>query len=76
VKLQTTINKIDDWAKKWRIKISQSISTHITFTLRGETCPAVQMGSVALPQRNAVKCPGMHLERRLTWARRIKAKLK
>jgi hypothetical protein len=38
MKLQATINKIDEWemnwAKKWSIKINQSKSTHITFTLR------------------------------------------
>jgi hypothetical protein len=49
MKLQATINKINDWAKKCRIKINQSKSTHITFTLRNQTCPTVQMASVALP---------------------------
>jgi hypothetical protein len=49
VKLQATLNKIDDWAKKWRIKINQSKSTHTTFTLSKQTCPTVQMGNVAPP---------------------------
>jgi hypothetical protein len=49
--LQATINNTDDWAKKWRIKINQSKSTHITFTLRNQTCPTVQMGNVELPQK-------------------------
>jgi hypothetical protein len=51
MKLQATISKIDDWAKKWRIKINQSKSTHITVTLRKQTCPTVQMGSVDPPQK-------------------------
>jgi hypothetical protein len=46
MKLQATINKIDDLAKKRRIKINQSKSTHITFTLRNEIYPTVQMGIV------------------------------
>jgi hypothetical protein len=71
-----TINKIDEWAKKWRIKISQSKSTHITFTLRNQTCPTVQMDSVDLPQKNEVKYLGMHLNRRLTWTKHIKTKRK
>jgi hypothetical protein len=66
MKLQATINKIDEWVKKWRIKINQSKSTHITFTLHKQTCPTVQMGSVDLPQKNEVKHLGMHLDRRLT----------
>jgi hypothetical protein len=59
MKLQPTINKTDAWAKKWTIKINQSKSTHITFTLRNQTCPTVQMGNVDLPQENEVKYLGM-----------------
>jgi hypothetical protein len=76
MKLQATINKIDEWAKKWRIKINQSKFTHITFTLCKQTCPTVQMGSVDLPQKNEVKYLGMHLDRRLTWTKHIKRKRK
>jgi hypothetical protein len=55
VKLEATINKIDDWAKKWRIKTNQSKSMHITFTLRNQTCLRVQMGNVALPLNTGMK---------------------
>jgi hypothetical protein len=51
MKLQATINKIDDWEKKWRIKINQNKSKHITNILRTQTCPTIQMGSVALPPK-------------------------
>jgi hypothetical protein len=54
MKLQATINKIDDWEKKWRIKINQRKSTHITFTLRNPTCPTVQTDNVDLPEKNEV----------------------
>jgi hypothetical protein len=49
MKLQATINKIADWANKWRIKINQSKSMHITFTIHKQTCPTMQMGNVDLP---------------------------
>jgi hypothetical protein len=52
MKRQATINMIDDWAKKWRILINESNSTHITFTLRNQTCPAVQMGNADLLQKD------------------------
>jgi hypothetical protein len=42
MKLQATINMIDYWAKKWRIKLNQSKSKHITITLRNQTFPTVQ----------------------------------
>jgi hypothetical protein len=76
MKLQATNNKIDDWAKKYRIKINQSKFTHITFTLRNQTCPTVQMGSVHVPQKGEVKYLSIHLYRRLTWAEHIKTKRK
>jgi hypothetical protein len=68
MKLQVTI---DDWVKKWRIKINQSKST-----LRNQTSPTVQMGNVDLPQKNEVKYLGMHLDGRLTWAKHIKTERK
>jgi hypothetical protein len=76
MKLQATINKIDDWAMKWRIKINPSKSKHITLTLGNQTCPTVQMGNVDLPQKNKVEYLGMHLNRRLTWAKNIKINIK
>jgi hypothetical protein len=51
MKLQAIINKIDYWAKKWRIKVNQSEYTRIKFTLRNQTCPIVQMANVALPKK-------------------------
>jgi hypothetical protein len=74
MKLQAITNKMDDWTKKWRIKINQSKSTHITFTLRNQTCPTVQMGNINLPQRNEVKYLGMHLDRRMALAKHIRTK--
>jgi hypothetical protein len=71
MKLQVANNKIDDWIKKWRIKINQSKTTHIIITLCNQTCPTMQMGNVALPGK---KYLGMHLDRRLTWAMHIKTK--
>jgi hypothetical protein len=74
MQLQATINKIDGWAKKWRIKINQSKSTHVTPTLRNQTCPTVEIGNIDLSQENGVKCLGTHLDRRLTWAKHFKTK--
>jgi hypothetical protein len=71
MRLQDTISKIEDWAKKWRFKINQS-----RFNLRKQTCPTVQMGNVDLPQKSEVKYLGMHLNRRRTWAKHIKTKRK
>jgi hypothetical protein len=75
VKLQVTI-KIDDWVKKWRHEINQTKSMQIRFTLCNQTCVTVQMGNVDLPQKKEVRYLGLHLDRRLTWAKHIKTKRK
>jgi hypothetical protein len=76
MKLEPTVNKIDDSAKKLRIKINQKKFMHILSTIRNQTCLTVQVGNVDLPQRNEAKYLGMHLNRRLTWAKHIKTKTK
>jgi hypothetical protein len=50
--------------------------THITFTTRRETCPAVHINNVQLPQEEDVKYLTLHLDRRLTWHKHISAKWK
>lgn len=49
---------------------------HMSFTLRNQTCPTVQMGSFALKIKPEVKYLGMPLDRMFTWAKHIKAKRK
>jgi hypothetical protein len=78
MQLQVTIDKVDDWAKKLIIKIlaNQRKSMHISFTLRNDICPTVQIGTVDLPQKNNVKYLNMLLDRRLEWAKHIRTKRK
>jgi hypothetical protein len=75
-KLQTTLLTIQSWLKNWRIKANETKSVHVTFTTRRETCPAVHINDVQIPQENHVKYLGLHLDRRLTWHTHIFAKRK
>jgi hypothetical protein len=59
-----------------KIKVSQTTLAHIMFTTRTLTCPTVQMNNVALSKVNEVKYLGMHVDRRLTWAKHIKMERK
>ena len=69
--LQSNLNEIDRWLRKWRIKPNVTKSVQITFTLKRDSCPQVFLNNAALPQVTAVKYLGMHLDRRLTWKSHI-----
>jgi hypothetical protein len=40
-RLQQHINLLEAWATKWKIKINETKSTQVTFTLRKNRCPPV-----------------------------------
>lgn len=69
--LQESLNKIQTWLETWRIRANERKSVHVTFTMKKKTCPQVELNSVQLPQADAVKYLGLHLERRLTWQKHI-----
>lgn len=72
--LQNSLNKVDDWLKKWRMKASASKSVHVTFSLRRGDCSPVNLGNHPLPHSDTVKYLGMHLDRRLTWKKHLQTK--
>jgi hypothetical protein len=37
--LQEHLNTVENWIKKWKIKVNETKSSHITFTLRKDNCP-------------------------------------
>lgn len=74
--LQNNLNEVQQWLKKWRIKANGTKSTHVTFTMRRDTCPPVTLDNCQLPQQEDVKYLGMHLDRRLTWRKHIVTKNK
>src|SRR5204863_491660 len=69
--LQIHLDKLQLWFRKWRIKVNESKSVHVKFTMRRETCPPVFLNSHLLPQSEQAKYLGMHLDRGLTWQKHI-----
>jgi hypothetical protein len=65
-KLQTHLLAIQNWLTKWRVKVNESKSMHVTFTIQRETCPPVYINEAQLPQAEDVKYLGLHLDRRFT----------
>lgn len=75
-KLQNHLNKLETWLKRWRIKANETKSTHVTFTLKRENCPAVTLNEKQIPQGDTAKYLGIHLDKRLTWKTHITNKRK
>lgn len=74
--LQEHLLKLQEWYNIWRIKINETKSTHITFTLRPKNIPPLFLNNQALPLDDSVKYLGVHLDKSLTWATHIKTKRK
>ena len=60
-----------DWTQKWQLKINETKSTHITFTLWKETCPPVHINQANIPQTETVKYLGLHFYYSLTWREHV-----
>lgn len=74
--LQDSLDQVQLWLKTWRIRANETESINVTFTNRSETCPAVSLNGLAIPQSNEAKYLGMHLDRRLMWKKHIFMKRK
>jgi hypothetical protein len=74
--LQELLHIIQKWVTKWKIKVNESKSSHITFTLRKGHCPAVNINQTNIPQTEAVKYLGLHFDCRLNSKKHIDRKRK
>jgi hypothetical protein len=74
-KLQTNLNAIQKWLKKWRIKGNESKLAHVTFTTFREPFLPVHINNGHLPQQD-VEYLGLHLNRGLSWCKHIFTKWK
>ena len=74
--LQEHLHLIEKWLKNWKIKVNESKSSHITFTLQNGHCPAVSINQTIVPQPEAVKYLGLHFDCRLNWKEHIYKKKK
>jgi hypothetical protein len=73
-KLQSSLNKIAIWTKKWRFKLNESISVHIDFTKKLITQRPIYTNGTQIPHANTTKYLGMTLDTKLRWKEHIKMK--
>ena len=62
--VRNELDLMQDWLKKWNIKMNSDKSTQVTFTLRKHDCPRLKLNGVDIPVSSSVKCLGLHLDRR------------
>ena len=74
--IQNHLNMISLWANRWKIKINESKSVQVTFSLRNLDAPPVTINNLLIPTANEVKYLGLILDKRLTWCPHIKHKRK
>jgi len=74
--LQNHLNSLAHWFKSWKIKINDSKSSHVTFSLRSGDCPHITFDNAIIPHSNEVKYLGLLFDRRLTWGPHLKTKRK
>jgi hypothetical protein len=73
---QEHLHIIENWPKKWKIKVSESKSSHIKFTLRKGHFPAVNINQTVIPETEVVKYLGRHFDCMLNWKEHIARKRK
>ena len=73
-RLQHHLNSLQVWLDKWKIKVQQAKSVHITFTTKRTLCPPVTLDNIQIPMQSEVKYLGLHLDQRLTWRTHIRTK--
>ncbi len=73
--LQTALNKITMWTKRWRIKLNEAKSVHVTYTLRyKDHLHCTLLNGAPIPQAESAEYLGMHLDSRLNWKHHVKQK--
>lgn len=74
--LQLHLDILQNWLHKWRIKVNEQKSTHVTHTLKRSECPPVYLNNVQIPQADGARYLGLHLDSKLTWKKHIMNKRK
>lgn len=72
--LQRTLNNVSNWTKRWKIKINSDKSVHVNYTLRKSVYCPVMLDQQIIPQNDAAKYLGMHIDSRLNWKHHVRQK--
>lgn len=65
--LQSHLHTLELWLRQWRIKVNESKSKYIVFTLNRKTLPPLYLNNTPINSANQVRYLGLYLDKRLTW---------
>jgi hypothetical protein len=66
-KLQRAVDKLNNWTRKWLIKLNEAKSINVGFTNRKFQHIPVTINIKFVPHLNKEKCLGMTLDAKLRW---------
>jgi hypothetical protein len=66
-KLQSSVNKVDIWTRKWRIKLNESKLVNIDFTNNKIKQQPIFINGTKFPYASTAKYLGMTLDAKLRW---------
>jgi len=61
------LNLVQKWLQDRRIKVNETKSTQVIYTLRRSDCPHVYLNNIEIPRANVAKYLGLHLDSEMTW---------
>ena len=70
--LQTHLRRIENWTRKWRLKINEAKSTRHIHAMTGKF-PQLYFSYNTIPQTDSIRYLGLHLDKRLPLKHRIAA---
>jgi hypothetical protein len=73
-KLQQAVNKVNNWARKWLIKLNEAQSVHVYFTNKRCQHIPITINDKVIPRCNTAKYLGMTLDTKLHWKAHVKKK--
>lgn len=73
-KLQRSMNIIQEWTKRWRIKLNETKSTHVDFTNKRIVHKPLYINNKIVPYADTAKYLGMTLDAKLRWKAHVKKK--
>jgi hypothetical protein len=72
--LQHAVTTVEEWTRKWRIKLNEIKTTHINFTNKKFDYKPIYINNQIIPHSNVAKYLGITLDTKLRWKHHIKKK--